>query len=259
MGAELVLRDDGSTVFGLELKTDSVKDGVRVSAEMTGTVDGLECPNAEGQVPITVKLRLGGESAGIGYTQDLTVFIRTTVDDNAEIATTTFDVVQGTRQVSNGRDIYVESGESLQYNGNDVAGGKMSNTRLIQNTGNVTREDVSDLSGQGHNAAYRMAQTILTMTKSKWQNGGCVMIKADSPGKVEVGSTTQVPVNVIHKFGGAEVPSKLEVTLEGGESVNPTLIPRTAGTLTYLAPSETGKTRPLNSRQVPVAVAPLSN
>lgn len=86
-----------------------------------------------------------------------------------------------------------------------------------------------------------MAQTILEMAKYKWQNGGCVQIDAASPGSVAVNSTTQIPVKVTHKFEGSEVPSKLEVVLKGEKSVDPTLIPKTSGTLTYVAPAEKNK------------------
>ncbi len=242
MGVELSFNDDGSSTFGLELKTEAEKDGVKVMAEMTGKVEGLDCPNAEGQVPLTVRLRLGGVGGGVGYTQELTAFIRTTVDDNADIATTTIDLTQGTREVTKGRETYVETGMTVQYE-RDLENLRDSNWRLIRHSQNagedVQQAEASARSGQ--DSAFAMALTVLKIAEHKWQNGGCVQIVATSPGNVETSSTTQIPVKVIHKFGGADVPSKLEATLSGEASIDPKIIPRTAGTLTYVAPGERNK------------------
>ncbi|HJS52584.1 MAG TPA: hypothetical protein VJ781_11840, partial [Pyrinomonadaceae bacterium] len=242
-GAELSFRDDGSSTFELELKTEAVKDGSKLVAELKGRVEGLDCPNAEGQVPITAKLRLGGESGGVGYTQEIEAFIRTTVDDDANITLTTIDIVQGTREIVKGNDIYIETGFTVR----DTAGTSSSeydNWRIIRNSQSAT-EDIAktkSVAESGQASALAMAMTVLAMAEQKWQNGGCVKIDAPSPGSVAVNSTTQIPVKVVHKFDGAEVPSKLKAALSGGASVDPTLIPKTAGTLSYVAPGETGKT-----------------
>ncbi len=65
--------------------------------------------------------------------------------------------------------------------------------------------------------------------------------KAPSPGKVEPGSTTPIPVNVISIFDGSNAPSKLKAALTGGASIDPTALAKTPGTLTYTAPDEKGK------------------
>ena len=239
MGVELAFNDDGSSTFGLELKTEAEKDGVKVTAEMTGKVEGLDCPNAEGQVPLTVRIRLGGVGGGVGYTQELTAFIRTTVDDNADIATTTIDLTQGTREVAKGRETYVETGMTVQYE-RDLENLRDSNWRLIRHSQNAA-EDVQQAEASarsGQDSAFAMALTVLKIAEHKWQNGGCVQIVATSPGNVATSSTNQIPVKVTHKFGGADIPSKLEATLSGEASVDPKVIPRTAGTLTYVAPGE---------------------
>ena len=243
MGVELSFNDDGSSGFGLELKTEAVKDGKKVEVEMTGKVDGLDCPNAEGQVPLTAKLRLGGVSGGLGYTQELTALIRATVDDNADIVSTTIDLVQGTREVNKGQGVYIETGLTVQFEGEHVQNYNESNWRLIRHSQNAVqvRDQAIAMAESGQNSALSMAMTVLAIAEHKWKNGGCVQIVAKSPGNVETSSTTQIPVKVTHKFGGAEVPSKLEAELSGDASIDPKLIPRTAGTLTYVAPGERNK------------------
>jgi hypothetical protein len=250
MGVELSFNDDGSSGFGLNLKTEAVKDGARVVAQMEGKVEGFDCPNAEGQVPLTVKLRIWSESGGFGYTQDLTAFIRATVDDNADLVTTTVDLVQGTREVSNGKEFYVETGLTVQLDNKNTENFSESNWRLVRHSQGATAETARPAAESGQNSALAMALTVLKMAEQKWQNGGCVRIDAKSPGNVAVNSTTQIPVKVIHKFGGTEVPSKLEAALSGGASVAPNLIPRTSGTLTYIAPGETGRNATIKLKAV---------
>jgi hypothetical protein len=194
-------------------------------------------------VPLTVRLRLGGVSGGLGYTQELTAFIRTTVDDNADIVSTTIDLVQGTREVNKGREVYIETGLTVRYEGDNVQNFTESNWRLIRHSQNAVevRDQAVGMAESGQNSALTMAMTAVEMAKHKWQNGGCVQIEAKSPGNVATSSTTQIPVKVTHKFGGVEVPSKLEATLSGESSIDPKLIKRTAGTLTYVAPGERNK------------------
>jgi len=232
---------DGTTSFGFGSKTEATKNGVAAKTEVAASLDGQRCPNAEGQVSFTVKLRLGADSGGAGYTQDLTAFVRAEVGDDARIVSTTIDLTQGTRQAKNGRQVYVESGQTIKYNGDNVAGLESSNLRLIRTSQDVTREDAGNLSSSGHEAAFTMARTALLMAQNNWLNGGCVKIEAASPGTVQPGSTTEIPVKVIHRFDGSEVPSKLEVALSGEKSIDPTSLARTPGTLTYTASDEKGK------------------
>jgi hypothetical protein len=79
------------------------------------------------------------------------------------------------------------------------------------------------------------------MSENNWLKGGCVKIEATSPGTVKPGSTTEIPVKVLHRFDGSAVPSKLEAVLAGEKSIDPTSLAKTPGTLIYTAPGEQGK------------------
>ncbi len=241
MNVDLGRNADGSTKFGLGVKSDTSKDGVSTKTDTAGSMEGQRCPNAEGQVSFTIKVRLGAESGGSGYTQDLTAFVRLEVNDDAEITNTTIDITQGTRQVKEGRQVYVETGATYEYAGNDFKNPEISNVRLIRNSQDVTRDDISALSNSGQTAAYTMAMAAIGTAGANWLSGGCTKIEATSPGTVKPGSTTEIPVTVRHRWDGSEVPSKLEVALSGGQSVDPTSLPKTPGTLTYTAPGENGK------------------
>ena len=240
MSMELGRGEDGSTKFGIGLKTEASKEKTSAKSEMTAKVDGQRCPNAEGQVSFTITATLGSESGGSGTTQDLTTFVRATVGDDAEVTSTTFDMVQGTRQVKGGRQVYIETGGTYKY-GPNYSDGKVSNMRGIRNSQNATAEDVVNLHGPGIQAALDLGIASLASAQVAWQDGKCVKIEAPSPGKVEPGSTTAIPVNVISIFDGSNAPSKLKAALTGAESIDPTTLAKTPGTLTYTAPDEKGK------------------
>ena len=238
---ELGRGTDGSTILGMGARTEASKNGVSVKADFGGSVDGMRCPNADGQVSFTVKVRLGAESGGAGYTQDLTAFVRAQVNDDATISSTTFDLTQGTRQVKDGRQVYVETGETVKYDGDDVEGLEYSNVRMIRHSQEATQADATALSAAGHRASLAMARTAIVIAQNNWLDGGCTKIEAPSPGTVKPGSSTAIPVTVRHRFDGSVVPSKLKAELAGGESVDPTSLAKTPGTLTYTAPGEAGK------------------
>lgn len=240
--AEIGGAADGSTTFAWGLNTTATKNGARVTTDLQMRVEGNDCPNAEGQLQLTVKARFSARSAGAGYTQDITAFVRLTVGDDAEVATTTIDVTQATTRGKNGQETFVESGQTVKYNGSDATSATVSNERVIQKTDNATADDVAEASDSGTSAAYGAAVGAIQAAKSAWQGGRCVKIEATSPGKVELNSTHDIPLKVRHRQDGSEVPSKVDVALSGETSVSPDLIPRSPGNLTYVAPGSPGKT-----------------
>jgi hypothetical protein len=237
MSVELGRGEDGSTVFGLGVKTEGSKNGVSVKADVNAKIDGQRCPNAEGQVSFTIKMRLGAQLGGTEYTQELTAFVRAVVNDDAQIASNTIDVIQGTRQVKGGRQVYVETAQTFS---NDGSTDSESNYREIRISQQTTKED-QHLSDDGLRAAYSVGRTALGTAENAWLRGACTKIEAKSPGTVSPRSSTAIPVTVRHKFDGSEVPSKLDAALSGGKLVDPTKLARTSGTLTYTAPDEAGK------------------
>jgi hypothetical protein len=240
MSMELGKSEDGSSHFGLGLQSEGTKNGTSVKTDMSAVIDGQRCPTAEGQVSFSIKARIGSESGGTGTTQDLTTFVRAQVNDDAEIASTTFDLIQGTTQSKGGRTVYYESGETIKY-GKGFTDYKESNWRVNQHTDNATQEDANNLEPAGFKAAMELGVASLMSAQNAWQDGKCVKIEAPSPGKVEPGSTTPIPVKVVSSFDGSDAPSKLKAALTGGASVDPTSLAKTPGTLTYTAPNEKGK------------------
>lgn len=240
MSMEIGKSEDGSSHFSMGMQSEGTENGVPVKTDMSAVIDGQRCPTAEGQVSFSIKARISSMSGGTGTTQDLTTFVRANVDDDAEVTSSTFDVIQGTTQVKGGRQVYFESGETIKF-GPNYTGGKESNWRVNQHTDNATREDQINLEPAGIQAAVELGVASLASAKNTWQSGGCTKIVATAPGTVQKGSTTTIDVNVISKFDGSNAPSKLKATLTGAESIDPPSLARTPGTLTYSAPKETGK------------------
>jgi hypothetical protein len=241
MEYELGGNADGSTVFGLGIKTESTKNGVKVTSEMQARIEGNDCPNAEGQVQLTVKMRMSARSGTAGYTQDVTIFIRILVDDNANISNTTIDLDQSTSRGKNGQEVFVQTGHTIKT-GPGFDGAVQSNERVIQKTDNATATDVNEAWASGGGAAYGAAIGAIVLSENTWKGGKCIEIEARSPGSVDPGSGTEIAVKVRHKRETSDVVAKLEAVLVGEASIDPELIPKTPGTLMYVAPGETGKT-----------------
>src|SRR5688500_1710453 len=238
MSVEIGRADDGSTKLGLGFKTEVTKDGVSAAAELASKIDGQRCPNAEGQLPFTIKVRLGAESGGAVYTRDVTAMVRALVNPDAKVEGYTMDLTQATRQVKNGVSVYVETATTMTHDGANYS---ESNFRVIRHSQQATKANAEPLSIAGLEAAFATGLTALKMAENTWLNGGCTKIEAPSPGAVAPSSTTSIPVTVRHRFDGSEVPSKLNAALSGETSVDPTTLAKTKGTLTYTAPGETGK------------------
>lgn len=73
------------------------------------------------------------------------------------------------------------------------------------------------------------------VAEGKWKDGKCVTINASSPGSVKPKATSKIPVTVVHKIDGSTVPAKVTATLTGGESVSPSVIPKSPGDITHIA------------------------
>ena len=256
MSADIGKSADGSSKFGLGLKTETQKNGSTANSDFAASVDGQRCPNAEGQVSFTVKVRLGADTKNNGFTQDLTAFVRAVVGDDAQIAQTTIDILEGTRLVKNGRQVYIETGHTIKYNGDDANSAVYSNIRMIRHSQNTTQADATALSIQASEAAESMGRTALLIAQNNWRDGGCVKIEAASPGKVQPGSKTQIAVTVMHKFDGSVVPSKLDAVLAGETSIVPASLVKTPGSLPIPRPAKLANPRRSSSRPPRGAVSP---
>jgi TusA-related sulfurtransferase len=251
------MKDDAGTVQATMTKAID-KDTGAVSVDLTTSVNmpvfglnanskvkltGEQCPNPEGKVDLTVEYSTNGRAGSSGsmiYDKTLTAKIKATVNNSAEIGNLDIDLKQATRSTAGGRQVYVETSQTGRATSGKSSDLHFNDVRIDRASSQATAAD-ADLSRDGLSAAYNVARAVLDNAQSRWQEGGCVQIEATSPGSVAVNSITQIPVKVTHRVDRSEVPSKLEAKLTGGATIDPTVIPKTSGTLTYTAPGEAGK------------------
>ena len=250
-------KDDNGTV--LATQTLSVNSDGTVSNEITTSINmpllglnansrvkitGNQCPSADGKVDLTIEFGTNGRAGSSGsviYDKTLSGKVMAAVNDDAELASFDFDIKQATRSTAGGRQVFVETSQAVRSAKGTYSGMDFGDPKIVRASSQATDEDATQ-SNKGLLHAFLLAQGILESAKGRWQGGGCVKIVAASPGSVDINSRSQIPVKVISKVDSTEVPSKLEAKLTGGTSVEPAVIPKTSGTLTYVAPSEAGKT-----------------
>ena len=250
-------KDDNGTV--LATQTLSVNSDGTVSNEITTNINmpvlglnansrvkitGNQCPSADGKIELTIEFGSNGRAGSSGsviYDKTLTGKVIATVNDDADLASFDFDIKQSTRSTAGGRQVYIESSQAVRSTDGTYSGMNFSDPKIDRASSQATAEDAT-LSNKGLLNAFLLAQGILESAQGRWQGGGCVKIDAASPGSVDINSSHQIPVKVISKVDSTEVPSKLEAKLTGGASVDPAVIPKTSGTLAYVAPGEAGKT-----------------
>jgi len=237
-GFEFKKAADGSTKVGLGIDTKVTKDDVSAEVDFHANMDGQRCPNAEGQLPFTIKITLGAGSGGTTYSRDVTAMVRAVVNDDAKVESYTMDLMQATRQVKNGVAVYIETAATMKYDGANYS---ESNFRVMRHSQSANKASAEPLSIAGLEAAYGAGLEALKVAEYNWRSGGCTTIEAPSPGSVAPSSTTAIPVIVRHRFDGTEVPSKLDAVLSGETSVDPTTLAKTKGTLTYTAPADQGR------------------
>ncbi|HEX2639498.1 MAG TPA: hypothetical protein VHL50_02955, partial [Pyrinomonadaceae bacterium] len=203
-----------------------------------------QCPGADGKLDLKIEMQTDGRAGSAGsviYDKTLSGKVSATVNDAAELAGFDVDIQQATRSTAGGRQVYVETSQKVLSASGAYSDMDFSDPEIIRASSQATAADQT-LSNKGLMNALLLAQGILESAKGRWQSGGCVKIVAESPGSVDTNSTHQIPVKVTSKVDGSDVPSKLESKLTGGTSVDPAVIHKTSGTLTYVAPGEAGKT-----------------
>jgi hypothetical protein len=241
-------KENGKVIADMTISVDTA--GGPPTTELTTTISmptfGLDanskvsltgelCPDSNGKVDFTIRLSTKGRSGRAGsvfYDKNTEARLRITVGDDAEIVDSDFDLRQTTRSATGN----FQSSGSWHNTGSDLA---MDKATLAKAAG-------SDPADNGFKAeelsrAYNLGRGAGESAREHWLDGKCVKIDATSPGTVATSSTTAIPVKVVHKLDGSEVPSKLEAVLKGEKSVDPTTIAKTAGTLTYTAPGESGQ------------------
>lgn len=227
----------GATKFGFKMNTRGINGKRSLDSDIEGRMEGKRCPDASGNVDFTLQVKLSGKHANSSYIQEATAKITATTNDSGDVASYDMKLNQGIQESVGGRNTYIESAFEVGGSGDQI---NVSQQRFIRGSQDEGPH-AAELATSGLRAAMQAGFSGLKLAESMWKNGGCVVIVAPSPGRVEVNSTTQIPVEVKHRFDGSSVSSKITATLSGESSVAPTSLPSTPGDLTYTAPGEQNK------------------
>ncbi|MGB7202367.1 MAG: hypothetical protein WBD16_08880 [Pyrinomonadaceae bacterium] len=228
---------DGSNKFGFKMNTRGNAGNRSLDTDMEGSVDGQRCPQLDGSVYFTAKLKLTGKHGDNSYIQEVTAKITAQTNDDADVASSETRLNQGIQESAGGMNTYIETEYQINMNNGAYTASNPRGVRGGQNQGPRAEE----LATAGNESAMHAGMAALAFAEAMWQNGGCVKIEAPSPGNVEPSSVTEIPVSVKHKFDGSSVPSKVKVDLSGETSVSPKQIDQTPGKLSYTAPPEKNK------------------
>lgn len=232
--------------------TVSAKPGTPPSGELTTKVSlpiflldanskvvitGDLCPNPDGMVDFSIKLSTDGRAGSAGsviYDQSVEAKVTATVGDDANVANVEYEMKQATRSTAGGRQVYVESSQSAGGSTHDV---KFSEGKLLRASSQANASD-AQLAQEGILRAYLLALGALESAREYWQGGNCIQIDAAVAEHVTPGATSKIPVAVRSKKDGSTVPAKVAVSLAGGASVDPGVIPKTPGEIVHVASRE---------------------
>jgi hypothetical protein len=207
-------------------------------ASITGSI----CPAPDGKVEFTIKLGYKGRAGSGGsmiYDKNLEARVVANVGEDANIVNADFEVKQGTRSTTGGRQAYVESSASYQVPRGDLSdkGVTASRIKFIRASSQAILAD-AEAARDDILRAVSMGNGALTGAREHWQSGNCIKLYATSPGRVSSGATSRIPVAVNHMKDQSSVPAKVTVALSGGKSVDPAVIPKAPGDLTHVAPND---------------------
>ncbi len=191
------------------------------------------CPDANGKVSLTIKQQQGGHAGAGGATSDgstLEAQVDITVNDEAEIASADIQTYYSQQGSGGGKSTTMEG--RTGWHAGDASSGAAQNTSHNPIAGDSAAID------KGMLDSLVLGQAAMQAAQSHWQSGACISIKAQSPGGVRRTARTEIPVSVVHRLEGGEISAKVTTQLTGGESLEPTTIARTPGTLTHTAPDE---------------------
>jgi hypothetical protein len=231
------LDKEGRPVVTVETRIDASELFLKANSRIS--IVGDMCPDENGLVDFSIKWGSDGRAGSGGssiYDRNMEARVMASLDDNAGIINLVYHLDQSTRSTSGGRQRYVDTSRTIE-----VPRGEYGNMRTGELKWRASSQaEVADAQAavDALQQTFEFALGAVVVAENKWKEGGCVEIKAASPGKVKPGATSRIPVSVVVKGDGSGVPAKVKVDLTGGKSVDPALIPKAPGEVTHVAPGE---------------------
>lgn len=212
----------GVDVAGDKTVTTSVESNVKIAqlgAEANGTTSVSArdlCPDTEGRVKFTTRVRRSGSVAGGPSVEGkIEVRIEIVVNEQAEIASS---LIEASYDVS-----ATNGGKPARATGRFQSAAGEAISERAYSTEDAT---LSDVEGQMQDAAIAEATALgigaIQGAESHWRTGYCMKIDATSPGTVAPNTVSTIDVKTFLRSEPATtVRSSVTATLSGGASIDP--------------------------------------
>ncbi len=225
------------------------KNGMKLTARLSGHTSGDRCPDADGKVRMEFTARLQGGMTGAGasvtITREMKGSATATVNDAAYITgDIAMDVTGSYAHTGGDHNAYVETRMTAT-----VSVGDWSSTEAIRRTTSTT-QDLARLirvsqhatwDADGVPALETVAQAtgfafvMMAIWQATWRDGhSCVKVQGTIPMSVSTSSATPIDLRVVHR-DGQPLDQPIEATLKGTQSLDPTRLEHAPGTVTYTA------------------------
>ena len=212
----------GVEVAGDKTVTTSIESNVKIAqigAEANGTTSVSArdlCPDAEGRVKFTTRVRRSGSLAGgISVQGNIEVRIEIVVNEQAEIASSLIDASYDASTTGGGK--LVRAGGRFQSGAGESIGERTYTTR---------DPTLSGVEGTLQDAAVAEATALgigaIQGAESHWRTGYCMKIDAASPGTVAPNTVSTIDVKTfLRSEPKTTVRSSVIATLSGGATIDP--------------------------------------
>jgi hypothetical protein len=251
MGAKLSGDGAGSTSTEISFEAKVEKpDGRTVTERITGTVAGPVCPDEFGLLDLEISGEM--EVTGNGPERSRHTFkatVEATFDDNGGVADLDVDLnVQSDRTSADGRTAFVDMTYGVQAT-NPFGGAAATETarepkvnRASQSVASGAQQADYDMVNNGEEAAMKLVTMALAGRVVSIQDNGCVIVVAEAPGTVGAKQVVPIDVKTRHVVEGVELDKRVEATLSGEGSIEPTSLQKTPEKINYTAGEKGGDT-----------------
>jgi hypothetical protein len=250
MGATLSGDGAGSTSTDVTFEsTVDTPDGRTVTERISGKVGGPVCPDESGLLDLEISGEI--EVTGNGSERSRHTFKGTataTFDDNATVADLDLEInVQSDRTDSTGRAAFTDvtyTYASTQPRGGGAAT-ETSNSEINRASQTVKSDPQpadNDMIDNGRVAAMKFVTMAMGGRVSSIQDNGCVVVVAEAPTAVGAKQVVPIDVKTRHVVEGVELDKRVEATLSGEGSIDPTSLPKTPEKIDYTAGEKGGDT-----------------
>ncbi len=252
MGAKLSGDGAGSTSTEISFESKvETPDGRTVTERITGTVAGPVCPDEFGLLDLEISGEM--EVTGNGPERSRHTFkatVEATFDDNGGLADLDVDLnVQSDRTSADGRTAFVDITYGIQAT-NPFGGAAATQTarepqvnRASQSVTSGAQQADYDMINNGQEAAMKLVTMALAgRVRAPSRTTGASSWSPKRRARSAPKQVVPIDVKTRHVVEGVELDKRVEATLSGEGSIDPSSLPKTPEKINYTAGEKGGDT-----------------